>query len=133
MIKTKIKDRKKVKIKYFDYGKIADWGTPKTYSKRKYFINYCEWIWKQKNKPNLVLIDGRFRICCFLNSLIKAKPETKIIFDDYIERPLYHVVEEFIKPKIINNRQALFIVPNKNQLNLDEIKKEIKKFQYVII
>ena len=31
-----------------------------------------------------VLVDGRFRVCCFLTSLKNAEQGTRIIFDDYV-------------------------------------------------
>jgi hypothetical protein len=38
-------------------------------------------------KPDLVLIDGRFRLACFLHPLLAAAPGTPILFDDYTNRP----------------------------------------------
>ena len=44
----------------------------------------------------MVLIDGRFRVACFLFSLLNAKKDSIIIFDDYMNRSEYHVVEEVL-------------------------------------
>ena len=62
--------------------------------------------------PDVVLIDGRFRVACFLYALIHTKPGTVIIFDDYADRPEYHVVEEVISPVEVDQRQAKFVRPN---------------------
>ena len=130
----KKKSTKNLNIKHIDIGKVKflKWGLPETLDKRKEFINYCYWLWQQNPKPDLVLIDGRFRVCSFLVSLKMASPGTKIIFDDYVYNPEYHLVEEFIKPIRQNKRQALFVIPDKKELNLIELDEEIKKFQYVM-
>ena len=119
-------------IKHIDLGEIGNWGRPKGYEYRSSFLDYTHWIWKQKSKPNLVLIDGRFRVSCFLTSLKFGDEGTKIIFDDYTNRRHYHIVEEFLKPIQFNERQALFIVPNKSTLDIKKIELEINKFSYVM-
>ena len=83
----------------------------------------------ENKKPELVLIDGRFRVACFLFSLINGSPGTKIIFDDYVNRPHYHVVEEFIKPIETCGIQALFIIPK--NLDYNNIEKTIEQFVHV--
>jgi hypothetical protein len=43
--------------------------------------------------------------------MAKATPGTQIIFDDYVDRPAFHCVEEFVPHARQNSRQALFVVP----------------------
>jgi len=100
-----------------DIGDIIDWGYPINYKRRNSFIDYFESIWTQELKPDFVLIDGRFRVACFLTSVVLGNPGTMILFDDY-DREYYHVVEEIIKPFEVTLTQALFIVPN----NIDKEK-----------
>ena len=121
-----------LKIKHIDLGEIGNWGRPKSYKYRNNFLRYINWIWEQKSKPNVILIDGRFRVGCFLTSLKLSDEGTKIIFDDYVAREHYHIVEEFLKPVQSNERQALFIVPNKSTLDIKNIELEINKFSYVM-
>ena len=64
--------------------------------------NYVQkpWLNLKNNKlPDLVFIDGRFRVACFLYSIIKLKshPKSKIIIDDFVSRPEYHVVKQYAK------------------------------------
>ena len=47
-----------------------------------------------------------------------------------MNRPHYHIVEEFIKPTETSQRQALFIVPN--NCNTKNIQKTIDQFIYVM-
>ena len=90
----KVYDDQKIKLKYIDVGKVENWGFPIDYSKRDSFIDYTNWVWKQNLIPDTVLIDGRFRVCCFFTCLKFAKDGTIIIFDDYFDRPYYHIVEK---------------------------------------
>ena len=126
----KCKDKSKLKLHYSDIGTIGAWGYPINYNKSENFSDYTDWLWQQDAQPDVVLIDGRFRVCCFLTSLLNAKPGTKIIFDDY-QREEYHFVERFIQPVNVNKRQALFIIKEMTKPNIDEIKSAINQFRYV--
>ena len=61
--------------------------------------------------PDLVLIDGRFRRACLLASMIFSAPGTRILFDDYFDRPHYHTVEKHLKPVQGMERMAEFVRP----------------------
>jgi len=60
--------------------------------------------------PNVILIDGRFRVACFLASLLLAKPGTIILFDDYVNRPHYHVVEKHLSLSKAAGRMVEFVI-----------------------
>ena len=124
---------KRIKLKHIDLGKVENWGRPVGYEKSYNLINYFTWIWTQDILPDTVLIDGRFRVCCFLTSIKYANENTKIIFDDYNNRPYYHVVEKFIKKEQTCGRQALFVVEDKKNINIDLLNIEINNFRYVMV
>ncbi len=117
-------------IRHVDVGPVAQWGKPRSYRKRRNFIDYIEGPWLAGPLPQVVLIDGRFRVACFLTSLMLAKPGTVIVFDDYITRRTYHLVEEMLPPAARNARQASFIVPAAR--NLPAIKRLRDQFVMVI-
>lgn len=117
---------------FADLGPVADWGYPIDYSKKDSFHNYTDAIWMHDRKPTTILIDGRFRVCCFLTSLKYANEGDKIIFDDYTIRPNYHCVEKFLQRHSVCGRQCLFIVPPSDQINYEELDKEILHFRYVM-
>ena len=105
----------KLLISHVDVGECKSWGRPKSESHIKNWKNYIykPWAIARHNKlqPNLVLIDGRFRISSFFASMLFSLPETIILFDDYANRPNYHIVEEFIKPICYHGRLAEFRTP----------------------
>ena len=75
------------------------------------FIDYVSGVWNFKSQADVILIDGRFRVACFLYSLIHSKKDSIIIFDDYFDRPWYHIVEEVVCLNDKCGRQAFFKVP----------------------
>ena len=115
---------------WVDLGRLAKWGRPVDYSKRENILNYVKSIWQYEQKPQLILIDGRFRVACFLYSLATGAPNTKIIFDDYMDRPHYHLVEEFVKPIETCGRQCMFVIPKK--LEKDKIINLMYQFLFVM-
>ena len=107
-------------VVHVDLGETGDWGRPLTYRKRDNFITYFEAGFENGYSPDTILIDGRFRVACFLTSLLHASPGTLIVFDDYPDRPHYHVVEEMLEPLAVNQRQAIFERPK--ELDLKQVR-----------
>jgi hypothetical protein len=97
-----------------DVGEVGDWGVPKSDSHFRTHYLYFSLPWQfcrqQGLNPTCILIDGRFRVACFLFSLLAADVGTRILFDDYTDRPEYHVVSQFLKPIRVAGRMALFEV-----------------------
>ena len=127
---TNGKKDNRLNIDWIDVGKVEEWGYPITYAKRKYFFNYANNFYKKNYKPDLVLIDGRLRVFCFLTTLKHAPIGTKIIFDDYTNRPIYHVAEEFSPLLDKCGRQALFEVNSKAKNAINN--KTLLSFQNVL-
>ena len=100
----------RLNLNWIDVGKVGDWGYPTSFELRENFKVYAEFLWLKQITPDLVLIDGRFRVYCFLTSIKFAPVGTKILFDDYTDRPFYHVVEEFCEKVDTCGRQGLFEV-----------------------
>lgn len=97
------------RIVHVDLGALGQWGRPLTYARRDNFRTYVESLWQQDISPDLVLIDGRFRVSCLMHSLLSSRLGTALVFDDYVGRGQYHVVEELLKPHELSGRQAIFV------------------------
>lgn len=115
---------------HVDLGELGDWGRPVGYDRRSAFSDYIGAPWTYEINPDLILVDGRFRVACFLQSLVNAAEGSTILFDDYTERRQYHVVEEFAERVAACGTMAKFVVPAK--LDRDAIAQEIKAFTYVM-
>lgn len=122
----------KIVLHYVDIGATKAWGWPADDLTKNRWPSYSQSIFirlfREGAKPNLILIDGRFRVACFLTSLAYSSPGTRILFDDYYDRPNYHVVERFLKPASRSGRMAEFVVESLE--TSDFIFSEIYKFIY---
>ncbi len=103
----------RVYLEHCDIGEVGDWGSPKNMSKVGNFWNYPITPWRIAKReglaPDTVLIDGRFRVASFLFSLLAAAEGTRILFDDYLDRPHYFVAEEFCPIAEKHGRMAVFV------------------------
>ena len=119
-------------IHHSNLGDVGGFGRPLSYEKIDSFSDYTDFLWKQKKTPKLVLVDGRFRVCCFLTSLKFAEEGTKILFDDYTNRPYYHFVEKYISRFKECGRQCMFVVPSKAEIDMVELEQDIISFRNVM-
>jgi hypothetical protein len=103
-----------VTMLHVDVGPTGDWGFPIDDSGWRNYHRYALWPWVdlgQSVTPDLVLIDGRFRPACLLATAIHAPAGTRVLFDDYYDRPYYFFVERALKPVARHDRMAEFVVP----------------------
>ena len=129
-IRTQVptKNLERTSLIWIDVGPVKEWGYPRTLEKKENFPFYQKAIW-EKESPDLVLIDGRFRVACFLQSIMNCKIGTNIIIDDYYDRPYYHCVEEVIEKKeIYGDRMALFT--KDKQIDIDKASKMYEKYKF---
>lgn len=99
-------------LHHVDIGETGRWGRPKDDRSWRYFHRYPTSIWAEPffRAPDTILIDGRIRPACFVNACLRTLQPVTILFDDYATRPMYHVVEELLKPTEIVGRMAVFHV-----------------------
>ncbi len=119
-------------IRWIDCGPLRKWGVPLGYERRENFKTYAEAPWADGRSNDVVLVDGRFRVSCFLASLAHAETGTKIFFDDYTDRPHYHIVEELVPRQEVCGRQCLFEVPDKSKMDLEKVNFLRDRFEYVM-
>lgn len=109
-------------------GKTGEWGYPQgefTPQRIETFRRYSDL--PSRPKPDLVLVDGRFRVACALKAmkLLKNDREWTLVIDDYVDRPHYHVLSEFAAIDFVG-RMALIRSVRDIDLDLDEA---IAKFE----
>lgn len=93
-----------------DIGPTGTWGRTTDSSGHQRYHRYAAEIWDSPGfvHPDVVLIDGRFRVACFLTTMLRCTRPVTVLFDDYGDRPEYHWVEEFFRPVQQEGRMALF-------------------------
>ena len=76
-----------------------NWGYPGPGSTHIQHIHYSNYIRKlttdEQNNIDLILIDGRFRVACCLKCFDIINTDCLIAFDDFLDRPQYHVVLDY--------------------------------------
>jgi hypothetical protein len=101
-----------VVLHHVDIGPTGDWGRPLDDSSWRNFHRYPSEIWDCPffRHPDVILIDGRFRTACLAVALLQAERPVTVLFDDYAERPRYHLVERIIGPIAQHDRMVEFRV-----------------------
>jgi SAM-dependent methyltransferase len=102
-----------------DIGPTGEWGKPIDRSKIDHWPRYAGSVWSRIEseklpQPDVVLIDGRFRVASVLATMLMAKQGTRILFDDYYDRPFYHIIEKYLRPQGRAGRMAEFVVPRQS-------------------
>lgn len=97
---------------HVDIGPTGAWGRPFDDSHWQSFYRYPMAIWIEPffRHPDLILIDGRLRPACFVAACLQITKPVTILFDDYLDRKSYHVVEKLLMPAEIVGRMARFEV-----------------------
>ncbi|MDD3443900.1 MAG: hypothetical protein PHS60_00700 [Zavarzinia sp.] len=100
----------KVYPHFVPIGTVGKWGRPVGEEKWRQWHTYATSIWQCSYfaQPDTVLIDGRFRVACFVTCAASTKARIRILFDDYMDRPHYHIVETIVKPVETVGRMAVF-------------------------
>ena len=100
-----------VDVIWSDVGPTKEWGHPVDDRAWKRFARYPLEVWDLPEfaHPDVVLVDGRFRVGCALATAYRITRPVALYFDDYVPRKRFHEVEEFIGPPAeIAGRMARF-------------------------
>lgn len=100
----------RVTVQYVNIGKTSSWGRVVDESGWKKYHLYPNSIWDRSlfRQPDVILIDGRFRTACLMTAMLRTTRPVTVLFDDYIDRPKYQLVERIVKPVSITGRMARF-------------------------
>jgi hypothetical protein len=119
-----------------DIGLTREWGRPvltrPTAHRVAAWERYLEAPWASSEladrQPDVVLVDGRFRVAAALTCLkhLGADSRSEILFDDYVDRPHYRAVENLMPVAKTVGRMAIFkpvsIAPGDLSRAIDEFK-----------
>lgn len=128
-VRKRCADRSNVQISHVDCGPVKAWGRPASYASFDNFSLYINRPTEAMPDADLVLIDGRWRVACFLHAMLALRPGCIILFDDYVSREHYAIVEEVVRPKSLCGNQAVFERPK--ALNSRLANSMLEHFRYV--
>lgn len=93
--------------------------------RQKKWKAYAELPWKfvaPGSMPDLVMVDGRFRVAAALTSCVHLAQtaESRIVVDDYATRPHYHAIENYAQLVGMAGRMAIFQPPSASSPGIQE-------------
>lgn len=98
-------------IRYVNIGPVKMWGFPEQVNKTAWAA-YAGAIKKVDEESfDLVLIDGRWRLACFFNTLQTVGEDTLIAVHDFTWRPAYHALLPYVE--VVEQVGSLVVVRKK--------------------
>lgn len=131
-----IKNKDKLKYQYCEMDTLPNtFGYPGPKSTLEDWKKYSRFILTLDNNLlsniDLILIDGRFRVACCLNCFDVISEKCLIIFDDFLNRPHYHIVldyfniiEQTVDKKMVILQKKQCCKPSKELIEKYEFIKE---------
>lgn len=100
----------RVEVVWNDIGPTRDWGHPVDETHWARFSGYPMGVWCRPApvSPDVVLVDGRFRVGCALASAYLTEKPITLFVDDYVSREAYHKLQDYLGPADIIGRMARF-------------------------
>jgi hypothetical protein len=97
-------------VVHIDVGPTKAWGYPRDEAAFRQWPDYPMQVWDMPGftHPDVVLVDGRFRLACFLTVAHRITRPCTLFFDDYAPRAAYHKAEALCRPTRMIGRMAQF-------------------------
>ncbi len=109
---------------HVDIGPTGAWGVPTDAGTRGRWPDYYESAWSISGtyESDLVLVDGRFRVACFVKTLMNCRPDAVIMMHDFASRAHYHAVTRVAREIARADDLSIFIpLPGASRRTLHEI------------
>lgn len=84
---------------FVNLGQTGPLGYPRSLRPNPSWIRYPLTPWARDLDPDLILIDGRFRLACALAAAHYARAGTLVMIDDYSLRPWYWSIQK-VMPEV---------------------------------
>ena len=121
-------DNSRLRFLTVDIGPTVEWGYPLNSNKSYLWPNYALSPFMHGSEvPDLILIDGRFRVACAITAALEA-PNATILIHDYSIREKYHFVEKFFEIK--ESADSLFKFKRLHNFDEHIAKKYLKHYLY---
>ncbi|MBS7543651.1 hypothetical protein [Ancylobacter oerskovii] len=102
---------------HVDLGPVKNWGKPKDKSLKGRWPAYAPapWVQAPDFAPDLVFVDGRFRVASILAALLFGPPGVTVAVHDFWNRPEYHPVLRFAA--VLERAETLAVLRAAPRLN----------------
>lgn len=111
-----------INLLHANLGNTSQNGFPLNETTLKAWPQYYAAPWNEYKSlgllPDLILVNGRLRTPCFLYSILQCRTGTRILWNDYLNKPEYHFVEKLLKPQGLVEDMVIFVVDKNIDKNL---------------
>lgn len=134
----------KIDLIHCDIGPTGAWGAPVNHDMMANWPQYFQEPWRRFAAecavPDLVYVDGRFRVACTLYSILRLylaymssraseRAITRIMIHDFTNRPQYHKVIDYAQ--IVEQYNTLAVLELREHLSLTNLVSDLLEFQFV--
>jgi hypothetical protein len=123
--------KKKLNVYFYSLGITKKYSVPYFIKlKKRKIINYANSIQKINVIPDLILIDGRFRVLCFFYVMqflkLKKSNKTRVLIDDF-DRKEYSIIKNYYKLNFFGRIGSTKLSNQKKNFNLNKIVDKFKE------
>lgn len=95
---------------HIDIGPTGNWGFPANDKQKADWPAYSQDVWGVEGacEGDLYMIDGRFRVACFAQTVLHCRPDALIAIHDFASRPYYHDVHAIARMIASAEEMAIF-------------------------
>ena len=111
-------------IRAIDVGTIASYGHPLDESKKDNWTTYSA---QDLGTPDLILVDGRWRVACICH-VLRTYPTAILLVHDFAHRTDYHPVLQFAD--IVESVDSLVVLQRKSDASDQEIDDLYEAYKY---
>jgi hypothetical protein len=111
---------------HVDIGRVGKWGKPVDSSGAARYAAYASAPWSHCDAPDVVFVDGRFRVACALEAVLRSDGTT-IAFHDFWKRAQYHVVFPFVD--CVDRVDSLAVFKRRTPFNEDAARQLLERYR----
>ena len=121
----------RLNVNHADIGPVRGLGAPLRTAPQEALLRYHQDIWCNidPKELNFILIDGRFRVACTCQTLLRCKKDAVILFHDFWNRNFYHIILDFVD--VLESSESTAVLRSKINLDEKRVLETLHKFKYV--
>lgn len=121
------------RLVHADIGPLKAWGAPADDSTRDRWPGYYEDIWRRPEaaQADLYMVDGRFRIACFMQILLHCQDDALIAMHDFRLRDSYAVILEVAREVASVETMSVFMKRRNQDENRIRAILKHRRFHYI--
>lgn len=129
-----------IELIHCDIGRTRDWGFPLDREQitnwPQYFVQPWQRFLSRNETPDLIYVDGRFRVACALYSLLNLHlhrrrflgKAARILIHDFSDRPYYSKILELAS--VVARVNTLVVVEQMPNISPSRLVQELMAFQF---